>query len=167
MVNEYIFVFYSIWDEPHAICGVTGLFFIVWSVVTALISAILHHGIFFFKGVMGVEEFMIFHPVYFIDSTLAFHTIFLFDFVILLLCLASGLLLNYIFFQFGMVGGYSFIGLMAFIPLLAIALKWYEPVFRFIGDQSFWSLCGVIALISIALYGVIAFSLKKLSAIPA
>ena len=147
--------------------GMTGLFFIAWSLVTALISAILHQGIFFFKGELAIEEFMIFHPAYFFDSTLAFSTVFLFDFVILLFCLTSGLLMNYLFFRFGLVGGYSFIGIMAFIPLLAIALKWYEPVFRFVGDQSFWSICGVIALISIALYGVIAFSIKKLSAIPA
>ncbi|KGR73560.1 hypothetical protein [Ureibacillus manganicus] len=146
--------------------GMTGLFFMVWSLVTAIFTASLHQGIFFINKVLAIDYFTVFHPMYFMDSTLPFHLIFLFDFVILFFFLVSGLLLNYIFFQFGMVGGYTFIGLMAFIPLLAIALRWYEPVFRFLGDQSFWSLCGVIALIVAVLYGLIAAGLRKLSAIP-
>jgi len=115
---------------------------------------------------MAIDSLMIFHPMYFMDPTLAFHSVFLFDFVILLFFLVSGLLINYIFFQFGMVGGYTFIGVMAFIPLLAIALKWYEPLFRFIGEQSFWSICSVIAVISLALYGIITIMMRRLSAIP-
>lgn len=147
--------------------AMSGLFFIVWSLVTALITASLHQGIFFVNERMAIDYFTIIHPMYFMDPTLAFYSIFLFDFVILFFFLVSGLLLNYIFFQFGMVGGYICIGVMAFIPLLAIALKWYEPIFRFIREQSFWSLCGVIALIVLVLFGVIAIGLRKLSAIPA
>lgn len=147
--------------------GMTGLFFIAWSLVTAIFTASLHQGIFFVNKLMGIEYFMIFHPMYFMDQDLVFHSVFFFDFVILFFFLVTGLLLNYVFFQFGMIGGYTFIGVMAFIPLLAIALKWYEPVFGFIGDQSFWSLCTAIALISVVVYGIVVISIKKLSAIPA
>lgn len=147
--------------------GTTGLFFIAWSLVTAIITATLHQGIFFINKALEIDYFMIFHPMLFIDSTLPFHLVFLFDFVILFFFLVSGLLLNYVFFQFGMVGGYTFIGVAAFIPLLGVTLKWYEPVFRFIGDQSFWSLCSVIGLIGVLVYAVVTISLKKMSAIPA
>lgn len=146
--------------------GMTGLIFIVWTMVTAIASASLHQVIFLARDLMGIDYFMIFHPMYFMDSTLAFHSVFLFDFVILLFFLVSGLLLNLIFFRFGLVGGYTFIGVVAFIPLLTIALKWYETVYRLISNLSFWSLCGIVALVCIVLYGVITVNLKKLSAIP-
>ncbi|HWL24585.1 MAG TPA: hypothetical protein VNR38_12695 [Ureibacillus sp.] len=145
--------------------GVTGLFFLCWSLVTALFSTGLHQGIFFLNRVLELEQFMIFHPLYFINPTIAFHFMFLFDFVLLFLCLLCGLLLNYIFFKFGLVGGYSFIGLMVFIPILAIALKWYIPLFDVVGEITIVSFCGVIALVSIVLYTFIAFCLRKLSAV--
>ncbi|MEO4053930.1 hypothetical protein [Solibacillus sp. CAU 1738] len=143
-----------------------GLFFIAWSFIGALFIACIHKGI-LFSNTFTLHDIIIFHPVYFFDPSLPFFLTFAFDFAILLFSLASGLLINVVFYRLGTVGGYTFIGGLIFIPILAVIFNWYQPLFDLLNNVTFIVLCTSLFFISLLLYGIIAVVLQKASAIPA
>lgn len=143
-----------------------GLFFVALSLVGAFLIACIQKGIFYLSDTLTLHDLIIFHPVYFFDKTQPFLLTFAIDFAILLFSLTSGLLINVFFYRLGIIGGYSFIGILILVPIVGITLNWYEPLFTFLSDITFITMCGSILFITILLYTTITASLRNASAIP-
>lgn len=145
---------------------ITGAIFIIVSLFSGLFLAIIHELFALLKKNFISNELLVIHPSYFFDNSLSFSSIFISDFVILLLCLVSGLITNYAFYRFGTVGGYSLIGLSAFFVIIAMPLEWYSGVYEIVVNLSFFLVCLGIAIISILLFSLMAFVLRELPAVP-
>ena len=144
-----------------------GLFFLTWSIVGAFIIACTHEIIAFFSKLLDVKDIIIIHPILLFNNTHPFFLTFALDFTLLLFCLISGLLLNVVFYRFGTIGGYSFIGALALIPIIMVIFQWYTPLFEILSKASFTAILSGLLLLVIFLYTVITSALRKASAIPA
>ncbi|MFJ7735074.1 hypothetical protein ACIQ2D_01930 [Lysinibacillus sp. NPDC097287] len=144
-----------------------GLFFLTWSIAGAVIIACTHEIITFFSKLLDVKDIIIIHPILLFDTTQPFLLIVAFDFVLLLFCLISGLLLNVVFYRFGTIGGYSFIGALALIPIVMITFQWYTPLFEMLSKASFIAILSSFLLMILLLYTLITGALRNASAIPA
>lgn len=143
-----------------------GLFFLTWSIVGAVIIACTHKIIALFSNLLDVKDFIIIHPILLFDTAQPFMLTVAFDFVFLLFSLISGLLLNVVFYRFGTIGGYSFIGALALIPIFFIIFQWYTPLFEMLSKASIIAILSGLLLVIILLYSVITSALRKASAIP-
>ncbi|KOY82802.1 hypothetical protein I6G82_12645 [Lysinibacillus macroides] len=144
-----------------------GLFFISWSVLGALIIACTHKTVSSISNLLSVKDIIIIHPALLFDTSPSFLQMMALDTVLLLFCLSSGLLLNVVFYRLGILGGYSFLGLLTLIPIVTIIFEWYSPLFDFLTASSIAALMGALLLFSILLYLVITASMRKVSINPA
>lgn len=143
-----------------------GLFFLAWSIVGAFIIACTHEMIVFFSKLLDVKDIIIIHPVLLFDTAHSFVLTLALDFALLLFCLISGLLLNVVFYRLGTIGGYSFIGVMAFIPIVMVIFEWYTPLWEVLSKASFFALLSSLLITIALLYTVITGALRKASVIP-
>lgn len=143
-----------------------GLFFLALSIAGAFIIACTHEIITFYSKIFDINIFII-HPILLFDTTQPFFLTFALDFVLLLFCLISGLLLNVVFYRFGTIGGYSFTGALALIPIVMVTFQWYTPLFEMLSKASFVAILSGLLLMIILLYTVITGALRNASAIPA
>ncbi|MEK5231243.1 hypothetical protein MHB42_05660 [Lysinibacillus sp. FSL K6-0232] len=144
-----------------------GLFFISWSLIGVFIIACAHKIISYVSSLLHVKDVLIIHPILFFGTSPSFLQMMALDTVLLLFCLSSGLLLNVVFYRLGILGGYSFLGLLAFIPILMVIFEWYSPLFDFLTASSIATLISGLLLFSILLYLIIAASMRKVSVNPA
>ncbi len=153
-------------SRKQYLCNV-GLFFIVWSITGALIIACTHKLISFFYSLLDVKDIIIIHPILLFDGSSSFLQTVILDTVLLLFFLISGLLLNVVFYRLGTLGGYSFIGLLALIPIVMVIFEWYIPLFNLLSEASVYVLLSSLLGLSILLYAVIISAMQKASANPA
>lgn len=144
-----------------------GLFFLAWSIIGAFIIACTHEIITFFSKLLDVKDIIIIHPILLFDTSQPFMLIIVLDFVLLLFCLISGLLLNVVFYRLGTIGGYSFIGILALIPIVMVIFEWYTPLFETLSKASVFTILSGLLLMTFLIYSVITGALRKASAIPA
>ncbi|MFJ5791198.1 hypothetical protein ACIQXW_01550 [Lysinibacillus sp. NPDC097162] len=147
------------------VCNV-GLFFIVWSLAGAFVIACTHKIITLVSNLFDYENMVIIHPILFFSNSDSFLLTMSMDTVLLLLCLISSLLLNVVFYRFGTLGGYSFIGVLALIPITMVIFEWYTPLFELVSKVSAFTIIASLLVISIFIYIVISGALRKASAIP-
>ncbi|MFJ7730322.1 hypothetical protein ACIQXF_00375 [Lysinibacillus sp. NPDC097231] len=138
-----------------------GIFFISWSLVGAIVIACTH------KIITNVANIFIIHPVLLINNSPSFIQMFTFDTVILFFFLTSGLLLNVVFYRLGILGGYSFIGLLVLIPIVTITFKWYTPLFDLLSNTSTFTLLSSLVVFSVLLYSIITMAIRNASVNPA
>ncbi|QDQ01860.1 hypothetical protein FOH38_15960 [Lysinibacillus fusiformis] len=143
-----------------------GLFFIVWSIVGALIITCTHTMITYFSDLLHIKDTIIIHPIQFFENAQSFLLTITLDTVLLLFFLLSGLLLNVVFYRLGTLGGYSFIGLLALIPIVMVIFEWYLPLYNLLSEASVYVLLSSLLGISILLYTVITSAMYKASANP-
>ena len=141
-----------------------GLFFIVWSLIGAFIIACTHKMITFLSNLLDYQNMVIIHPLFFFSSSDSFFQTMAIDTVLLLL---SSLLLNVVFYRFGTLGGYSFIGIMALIPIMMVIFGWYSPLFMTLSKASTLQIIGSLLVMIIIIYIVISSALRKAPAMPA
>ncbi|WP_341302027.1 hypothetical protein MHB44_06415 [Lysinibacillus sp. FSL H8-0500] len=144
-----------------------GLFFISWSLMGAFVIACVHQIVVYVSSLYSIKDIIIIHPTLFFDVSPSFLQMMALDTVLLLFCLSSGLLLNVVFYRLGIVGGYSFLGLLALIPIVMIIFDWYSPLFNFLSKSSAAVLIGGLLIWSIILYLTITASMRKVSVNPA
>lgn len=144
-----------------------GLFFICWSLAGAVIITCTHKVITYFTALLKIKEILIIHPIYFFGNSTAFIDTVALDTVLLLFSLTSGLLLNIIFYRFGTVGGYSFIGILCLIPITMVIFEWYTPLFELFSKVSAITIVGSLLVFSVLLYFIISLALRKASVNPA
>ncbi|WP_155590357.1 hypothetical protein [Lysinibacillus cavernae] len=143
-----------------------GLFFISASLVGALIIASAHKIIVYISNLLNVKDIIIIHPILFFNNAHSFLQTVAMDTVLLLFCLSSGLLLNVVFYRLGILGGYSFIGLLVLIPIIMVIFQWYSPLFNLFANSSIFAILGCILVFSVLLYLVITAFLRKISVSP-
>lgn len=146
-------------------CNV-GLFFIIWSLAGAFVIACTHKIITLISNLLNYDNMIIVHPILFFSNSDSFLLTMSMDTVLLLFCLTSSLLLNVIFYRFGILGGYSFIGLLALIPIMMVIFEWYTPLFELVSNTSAFSIIASLLVIIIFIYILISSALRKASAIP-
>lgn len=144
-----------------------GLFFLAWSIAGAFIIACTHKIISVFSQLLDVKDIIIIHPILLFDTAQPFMQLVALDFVLLLFCLISGLLLNVVFYRLGTIGGYSFIGILALIPLVMVIFELYTPLFEVLSKASVFAILSGFLLMSALIYSGITGALRKASAIPA
>ena len=144
---------------------ILGLLFFLISLFNAMLSGLLHELFSVLVGDMLNNQIIVIHPLYVFDSTLPFQFIVLTDFFILLLCIVSGLLTNYMFYRFGIAGGYSLTGIIVLALIVAVPLEWYGELYDWLLQTSLVMFCGGIAIISVLLYSLLAMGVRKLSAV--
>lgn len=143
-----------------------GLFFLAWSIAGAFIIASTQI-ITFLSKLLDVKEIFFLHPILLIDTTHPFMLTLALDVVLLLFCLISGLLLNVVFYRLGTIGGFSFIGILALIPIMIVIFEWYTPLWKALSEASIITILGGLLIIIALIYSVIIGALRKASAIPA
>ncbi|MCS1380960.1 hypothetical protein EYB33_06365 [Lysinibacillus sphaericus] len=143
-----------------------GLFFIVWSLIGAFIIACTHKMISFVSNLLDYQNMVIIHPLFFFSSSDSFFLTMAIDTVLLLLCLISSLLLNVVFYRFGTLGGYSFIGVMALIPIMMVIFGWYSPLLLTLSKASTLQIISSLLGMIIIIYIVISSALRKAPAMP-
>ena len=121
----------------------------------------------FLSKLLDVKEIFIIHPILLIDTAHPFMLTLALDFVLLLFCLISGLLLNVVFYRLGTIGGFSFIGILALIPIMIVIFEWYIPLWEVLSEASIIAILGGLLIIIALIYSVIIGALRKASAIPA
>lgn len=144
-----------------------GLFSLAWSIAGAFIIACTHQISKFLSKLLDVKEIFIIHPILLIDTAHPFMLTLALDFVLLLFCLISGLLLNVVFYRLGTIGGYSFIGILILIPIVIVIFEWYIPLWEVLSEASIIAILGGLLIIIALIYSVITGALRKASAIPA
>ncbi|MFJ5765024.1 hypothetical protein ACIP9C_06670 [Lysinibacillus sp. NPDC093210] len=147
------------------VCNV-GIFFIIWSLAGAFVIACTHKIITLVSNLFDYKNMIIIHPILFFSNSDSFFLTMSMDTVLLLLCLISSLLLNVVFYRFGTLGGYSFIGVLALIPIMMVIFKWYTPLFKLVSEVSAFTIIASLLVIIIFIYIVISSALRKASAIP-
>ncbi|MFJ7667566.1 hypothetical protein ACIQXI_10670 [Lysinibacillus sp. NPDC097195] len=147
------------------VCNI-GLFFIVWSLAGAFIIACTHKIIALLSNLLHYENMIIIHPISFFSDSDSFFLTMTMDTVLLLFCLISSLLLNVVFYRFGTLGGYSFIGILALIPIIMVIFEWCTPLFELLSKFSALNVIASLLAIITVIYIVISSALRKASAIP-
>ncbi|MEX3744352.1 hypothetical protein [Lysinibacillus xylanilyticus] len=138
-----------------------GLFFISWSLIGAFIIACTQ------KIIPYGSNLFIIHPILLIDNSPSFLQTMALDTVLLLFFLTSGLLLNVVFYRLGILGGYSFIGLLCLIPILTIIFKWYSSLIDLLSNLSTFTLLSSLLIFSAFLYSIITMAIRNVSVNPA
>ncbi len=121
----------------------------------------------YFSDLLHIKDTIIIHPIQFFENAQSFLLTITLDTVLLLFFLLSGLLLNVVFYRLGTLGGYSFIGLLALIPIVMVIFEWYLPLYNLLSEASVYVLLSSLLGISILLYTVITSAMYKASANPA
>jgi len=143
-----------------------GLFFIIWSLAGAFIIACTHKIIALLSNLFDYKNMIIIHPLLFFSNSDSFFLTMTMDTVILLLCLISSLLLNVVFYRFGTLGGYSFIGILALIPIMMVIFEWYPPLFELLSKVSALTVIATLLAVIAFIFIVISRALRNASAIP-
>ena len=147
--------------------SMVGLLFLLISVFNAVLSNVFHELFDVLIGNRQNIQIFVMHPLNIFDSTFPFLFIVILDIFISLFCLVSGLLTNYIFYRFGIAGGYSLTGLFILAVIMVVLLEWYGKLYEWIVHTSLFVFCGVIFIISALMYTILAIFVSKLSVVQA
>lgn len=142
-----------------------GVIFIALSTVSALFLVGLHALYFQIVTLFNMKTMFILHPIYWFDETLPLHLIFIADVAALLFSLVIGLIANYIFYRFGTIGGYSAMGLLGLLIIVALPLEWYSKIYEHLTGVSFIMIYGGVICMSILLYSLMTMAVQKLPAV--
>lgn len=144
-----------------------GLFLLCWSVVQSVIVALLQQLAMWLGNLFSVEAVMLIHPVMLFDqSSNLLLTIFVDSLFIMTLCLI-GLMVSISFYRFGIIGGYSLLGVIALVPLLALLFRWYIDIIMAVQDLTLATFVVVICAVIALLFALFITGLRKISIVAA
>ncbi|MEK4229037.1 hypothetical protein [Solibacillus sp. FSL H8-0538] len=167
LINKTMPYFLKLGVNRVQYIAIIGLFFVTWSIVGALIIGLFHEGITLLSSSLNIKNAILIHPILLFNVEHPFMQTFLLDAVLLINALMFGLFINMMFYRFGTIGGYSYIGCLVFVPIATVIFDLYESLLTVFNDLTFISFITFLILISIIFYVLIASSLRKVPAIPA
>jgi len=91
----------------------------------------------------------------------------LIDACVISLISVSGIFVNILFYRYGLIGGYGFVGLLAVILFIGLPFKWYIPLAEAVMTLNLAQFMGALLLVAVLIYGLICMFTNKISTIPA
>lgn len=147
--------------------GAMGIFIVIWSLSHAFLLMIINAILMWGSEFWAIDNLII--PTLsslFANDVSPFIGL-LVDTSILILITLFGLLINTMFYRFGVVGGYGFIGLLAFVLFIGMPFKLYIPVVESLMGLNLAQFCGIVLTLAVIVYATIYACTNRISTISA
>ena len=100
-------------------------FMLLWSLANAGVLLIINAIMLFFTKQFNVTSVVVPRLIMLYDESLSLAVNYMMDASLIFMLAMIGMLINVIFYRYGAVGGYSFIGIILALLFIGMPLKWY------------------------------------------
>ncbi|HIW31242.1 MAG TPA: hypothetical protein IAA29_00495 [Candidatus Paenibacillus intestinavium] len=147
--------------------GSTAIFIIIWSFSHAIMMCIMNSLLLWGADIFGLSNMIVPQISMLFGDNVSLFINLLIDACVISLISVSGIFVNLLFYRFGLVGGYGFVGLLAIILFIGVPFKWYIPLTEAVQGMDLAQFTGLLLLLAIIIYGVICMFANKISTISA
>lgn len=147
--------------------GTAAMFIFIWSFCHAAMILLMNIIMLWSADFWGLSNLVVPRISMLFDENVSLFINLVIDICAISLLSMTGILINILFYRFGLIGGYGFMGLVGIILIIGLPLKWYSNLFSVVIELNIAQFCGSILLLSAIIYGIVSLLVNKLSAISA
>ncbi|MCR8660035.1 hypothetical protein [Paenibacillus endoradicis] len=147
--------------------GSTAIFIIIWSFSHAIMMFLMNSILLWGADIFELSNIIIPQISMLFGDNVSLFINLLIDACIISLISVSGIFVNILFYRFGLIGGYGFVGLLAVILFIGLPFKWYIPLAEAVMGLNLAQFMGVLLLVAAVIYGLICMFTNKISTISA
>lgn len=108
--------------------AVTSLFMLLWSLVNAAVLLVINAIMLFITKQFEVASVVVPRLTMLYDESLSLAANYAMDASVIFMLSMVGMLISVMFYRFGAIGGYGFIGIVLALLFIGLPLNWYGPL---------------------------------------
>lgn len=140
-----------------------GTYFVIVSAVVALILNIYQFVMGNAIEGLGLTKFTLLHPATIFGVGDSEFMIFAIDFIAVLFCMIFGLFISLVFHRFGLIGGYSLVGILILSPIILTVTELYKDIVPIIFNHEGFYVYTELLLVCLGIYLINILLMKNIS----
>ncbi|URN95224.1 MAG: hypothetical protein NAG76_02895 [Candidatus Pristimantibacillus lignocellulolyticus] len=147
--------------------GSTAIFIVIWSFSHAIMMFLMNTILLWSADIFGLSNMIVPQLSMLFSDNVSLFINLLIDACVISLLSVIGILVNILFYRFGLIGGYGFVGLVAIILFIGVPFQWYIPLAEAVMSLNLAQFIGLLILLAGLVYGLIGLLTNKISTISA